>query len=124
MNGIFSVSLDRSRWLGIRQERIAENISNVNTPGYKARDVIPFREILSGAAAALQVTHPDHIVTAPVTTSPVRGAQSESGQVLSGNSVDLDAELLKLSENSRNHAMAAGVTRAFHRMHINSVKSA
>lgn len=124
MDGIFSISLNRSRWLGIRQERIAENISNVNTPGYKARDIGPFRELVNGMAVAMQVTHHDHMGVPSVMTSSVKGAPSEGPQTISGNSVDLDSELLKMSENARSHTMVIGVTRSFHRMYLNSVRAA
>jgi flagellar basal-body rod protein FlgB len=124
MDGIFALSAEKTRWLGVRQSRVAENIANVNTPGYKSRDVVPFREVLNGAATALQTTDKNHFRSAPLSTLQTRGTVNEGGQVISGNSVDLDGELLKLSENMRSHAMATGVTRVFHRMYLVSIRSA
>jgi flagellar basal-body rod protein FlgB len=123
MTGIFSIALDRTRWLGVRQARIAENISNVNTPGYKAKDVVAFRELVSGMALTMQATHQDHIGVTQVATAPVRGASVDGTQTISGNSVDLDSELLKLSENARSYALATGIARNFHRMYLNSVRA-
>ena len=37
----------RLRWLDRRQEVLARNISNADTPGYRARDVTPFAQILA-----------------------------------------------------------------------------
>lgn len=73
-----------------RHNLIAENIANVETPGYRARDV-DFREALQAAFAedAGRDAEPPTPLVDP--TSAVKA---------DGNSVDLDREMTRLSENA------------------------
>jgi flagellar basal-body rod protein FlgB len=71
---LFKALSRKMAWLADRQEVLAQNIAEANTPGYKAKDIKPadFRDVLgqagkgaAGAAAAgrplaLTVTNPAH----------------------------------------------------------------
>jgi len=90
-----------------RQQVLASNIANADTPAYKARD-IDFRGALAnalggGAAAALSASHPAHLPTgtAGVTASgnPLlyRTPRQDS---IDGNTVELDAERAHFADNA------------------------
>ncbi|MCL6620868.1 MAG: flagellar basal body rod protein FlgB [Syntrophobacterales bacterium] len=76
-----------------RQEVIAGNIANLDTPGYTARE-LPFQEVLRqyadrGGPLTPMRTHPGHL------TPPVAAGLIENR----GEPVDLDQEMVRLGEN-------------------------
>ena len=121
MDTIFDLSLQRLKWLGVRQARVAENIANANTPNFKARDVAPFSEVM---IALLQGRNSDTDSTVTSTGRPVvrTSLVSSSNQTFSGNSVNTEDELLKLSDNVKSYALATNVTRSYQRLILASVK--
>lgn len=89
-----------------RQELLASNIANADTPNYKARDV-DFRTALHGALGrrigplALAATSPAHLAGAP--GNPLdRFAQfrTQAQPSADGNTVDLDVERSAFAENA------------------------
>lgn len=86
-----------------RQEILASNIANADTPGYIAKE-IPFREFLSRAestnADTLATTDARHIRTGPGPAGSVPRAENEpDAPRVDGNNVVLEKEMSKLSEN-------------------------
>lgn len=92
---------------GYRQELIASNIANADTPHYKARD-IDFKSTLDNAlsgrtdgALGLARTAAGHLSGAEA--SPYAGAlkyRSEYQSAVDGNTVNMDVERSALAENS------------------------
>jgi flagellar basal-body rod protein FlgB len=90
-----------------RQELIASNIANADTPNYKAKD-IDFASALQGAltgnAQKLQVavTSPQHLAGA--TGESVMGApvmyRKPSQPSADGNTVDMDVEQAQFADNA------------------------
>lgn len=88
-----------------RQLLISSNISNIDTPGYQARD-IDFKGALKAALGtgddlALRSTHKGHIGP---NKDAIRGLQvdpfNETDPAKSnGNNVNIDKEMMKLAEN-------------------------
>ena len=58
---LFGLASRQAQWLAVRQATIAGNISNANTPGYKALDVEPFTSVLDKTRLAIATTDPRHI---------------------------------------------------------------
>ena len=90
-----------------RQQVIASNIANADTPNFKARD-LDFRQALSGAlgakgdALALKTTSPRHIAGA-APTNPLEAAlkyRNEEQGAIDGNTVNMDVERSAFAENS------------------------
>jgi flagellar basal-body rod protein FlgB len=90
-----------------RQQVLASNIANADTPNYKARD-LDFRAALKGAlngtpaaGAALATTAPGHLAGNP-------GQAAEAGLLyrtpaqgsVDGNTVDMDAERAAFADNA------------------------
>ena len=90
----------------LRHQLIASNIANVDTPNYKAVD-IEFEDELQRVlnckdSISLQRTHPEHLpyFSELQTLTPKVITESSSSQRIDGNNVDLDKEMVKLSENN------------------------
>ncbi|WP_028585471.1 flagellar basal body rod protein FlgB [Desulfogranum mediterraneum] len=87
------------------QQVISSNIANAETPGYAAKS-LQFEDALKGAMADGNLkpvaTHPQHIPLAPSHLSQVEGTLSETVDrtgIGDENSVSVDQEMVKLSEN-------------------------
>jgi len=83
----------------LRQETISSNISNVNTPDYKASRV-DFENYFNNAMneTNLNRTHEKHIQDGPSQTIVHR--QENTFTQDNGNNVDVDFEMAELSANS------------------------
>ena len=106
-----------------RQRLIASNIANIDTPGYRARDVAPFEAVLEHTALDLTASNAAHLrleQAAIQTVDTAPGASWDTSH--SGNSVTLEAELLKVGENGRMQAFDTNLQRVFQRMLLSSLK--
>ena len=101
----------RLRWLDRRQEVLARNIANSDTPGYRARDVTPFAEHLLRAAGtrAMARTDPRHLTGAGGGTGARPGPAEEVSP--DGNAVSLDEQAIKVADTDSAHALAMGLHR-------------
>lgn len=98
MGDVFGILEKQIRAAGLRHGVIASNISNVDTPGYKARDV-KFDEALGTAMIELRKTAPAHMGDA----GAIPGGRIDVEQRPSwgdGNNVELDVEVAKMTENA------------------------
>jgi flagellar basal-body rod protein FlgB len=101
--------------LSKRQQVVASNVANIDTPGYKTKDVsfhATMEELLLDPASAMKATRPDHLgdwTFAPAETEvfEVPGLSMKPDQ----NNVDLDREMLKLGETSFGYSMTATLLR-------------
>ena len=97
----------------LRYEVIANNLANVDTPGFKKSFVL-FEEELQSAirdqgAFRLRHTHPNHI-GGPDTIEDVQPEVKKdtvTSERLEGNNVDIEEEMTKLVMNSINYYFAA-----------------
>lgn len=120
---IFDLAAQHMQWIASRQQVVAGNIANVDTPGYKARDVAPFESVLDHTALDLAATNPGHLRLEQAAFATTESAPGESWDTShSGNSVTLEAELLKTGENGRMQALDTNIQRMFQRMLLSSLK--
>jgi flagellar basal-body rod protein FlgB len=106
-------------WLALRHNAVAENIANANTPGFKARQVQPFTEVLNNVSSEASMTgsHPRHHASVTIGSSIKSEESDEAGVVThSGNSVNVEEELLTAGAVKREYALNTSVSRAFRRM--------
>lgn len=102
---VFAMLRNRLGYLADRQQMIAQNVANSDTPGYTPKDLRPFTVpsgpgSLSLAPVAATLTSPMHL-TPPSTGSatgqkPVLSPDSET--TLNGNSVVLEEEMTKMGQ--------------------------
>jgi len=134
---LFKALSRKMEWLADRQEVLAQNVAEANTPGYKAKDIKPadFRDVLGqagkGAAAAavagrplaLTVTNPAHFTgtrPGPKTAAEFQVKDRDAPGRLSGNDVVIEDELAKVGQT----AMDYELTTNLYRRHIAMIKTA
>jgi flagellar basal-body rod protein FlgB len=120
---LFELASRHAEWLSTRQATIASNIANADTPAYKARDVEPFTEVLEQTQLAMATTAARHLVSGASPAEAAGMADGASWAVKdSGNSVTLEAELLKAGEVNRGFSLNTAIQKSFYQMLMMSVK--
>jgi len=99
---ILAMLRERMQWHQARQQVLAENVANADTPNYQAKDLAPpdFQRELSVASLALVRTDAGHIVGAG--GGGLQFATDESARYEvrpRGNSVTHEDEMLKVASN-------------------------
>jgi len=95
-----------ARHAGQRQAVVAQNVAHADTPGYKARDLVPFAEAFQPEVAQ-RATRPGHFNGS---RDQVWESQAlELPASANGNSVSLETELLRSVEVKRQHDRALAV---------------
>lgn len=96
-----------------RQKVVARNVANADTPGYLARDVTPFSETYGAVAAGpLRGSDPRHMTDPFWQSGPARVSTDDSQPSPNGNSVSLEAEMVKTAELRHEHEMSLGIYRS------------
>lgn len=121
---LFSLIDRQQGWLSTRQALVAQNIANVDTPGYRAVDVAPFahameRVRMEMAGASPQHMRPTESETLATTLQAADGWETNH----SGNTVSAELEMIKAGDIRNAYALNTSVMRAFHGMWMSTVKS-
>ena len=109
LDGLLNVQASALRVRENRQELLASNIANADTPNYKARDV-NFKEALKQVSQSRQGLHAQLPMTttasghiAGKTPSAISGAtqyrNNQQGSI-DGNNVDIDKERMQFADNA------------------------
>lgn len=113
-SGFFSVFSQRINWLAAKQDVLARNIANADTPDYQAKRVESFASALSRgkkAGLGLKVAHEKHLATAPAG----RGVRIERDDAYeaspNGNTVVLEQQMMQIGQASLEHQAATQVYR-------------
>ncbi|MBO6718568.1 MAG: flagellar basal body rod protein FlgB [Rhizobiaceae bacterium] len=114
---LFELAARQAQWLAVRQSAISGNIANANTPGFRAMDVEPFENLVAGKQVVMASTHPSHLGAGTSQASfGVKEVDPKTPILPSGNSVELEQEMIKAGEIRRQFELNTGVVKAFHRM--------
>ncbi len=122
---LFGAVKKRLNWLGQRQEILAQNIANADTPEYRAKDIqaFRFRDLLRSQNSVLRMasTQANHL------TSPKRATDFKEFEVKkpyetapNGNSVVLEEQMAMMSETSVGHKL----TTNLYKKHLNMLRMA
>ncbi|EEW26594.1 FlgB family protein [Rhodobacter ferrooxidans] len=95
---------------GARQEVIARNVANADTPGFKAQDLPDFAETYQAGEGAMRATRPGHITAPDLASLPVPRTANGSASP-NGNTVSLESEMVKAVEVRQQHDMALAIYR-------------
>jgi flagellar basal-body rod protein FlgB len=121
---LFDVAAKQARWLSMSQAVIAGNVSNANTPGYKAQSVQPFADILDKTQLQLASTSASHLDLSPAEQQDIAVKDEASWETTdSGNSVSLEQEMIKASDVNRSFSLNTSIVKAFHGMLLAAVRS-
>ena len=111
--------------LSQRQQIVASNLANIDTPDYKTKDIsfhATMQELLADNPLELRKTSPEHLEG--WTAIPMQAQPFEEQGLISGNdrnNVDLDNEMLKLSETSFGYAMISQILKGKFRILATSI---
>lgn len=121
---LFETAFRQNEWFARRQSVVASNIANVNTPGYKAKDVDPFEfEKVMRSALPMTATNAGHISPDGDAEAAMHETRTAGSDVqASGNDVNLEREFLKTGEISRGYSMNTQILKAFSRMLLSATK--
>lgn len=120
LNGIpfFNLMRERMSYLDRRTQVISENVANADTPGYVARDLRPFDEMMARqgrgpVAPQVGVVRTNAMHVAPPNARPAAGpypAPESAGDetTLDGNRVSLEQEMVRMGEARMNYDAAVG----------------
>jgi flagellar basal-body rod protein FlgB len=108
---IFAMLRTRMQWHQERQQLLAENVANVDTPKFKPRDLQqPDLTQLQPAPVALAQTSSSHFGSS--TGGPVKFQLERQGQFETrpaGNSVSLEDEMIKVAANQMDFQAATAL---------------
>lgn len=122
---LFGIMRRRMAWLNQRQEVLARNIANADTPEFRARDLKAFdakkeiRERRENFNVNVTQTNNLHIkgrnagASKSFKEAPVRSPYETAP---AGNSVILEEQMIKVNENGVNHQLVSGLYRKHLRM--------
>jgi flagellar basal-body rod protein FlgB len=96
---------------GARQAVVTRNIAHADTPGYRAQQIAPFREVYNtGSTTDLRQTRPGHLTTGPAQTA-ARPVATTSEASPNGNNVSLEEEMFASVAAAREHSRALAIYR-------------
>ena len=98
-----------------RQNLVAGNIANADTPGYQARDLKPFAETYASQTVEpfqLRTTRAGHLQAAQAGYEARAVELSAFGaEAPNGNNVSLEDQMIRAAEVRGQHEMALGIYR-------------
>jgi flagellar basal-body rod protein FlgB len=127
---VFALAEKRLAWIDRRQDVLAQNIANANTPGYAARDIRSFGDVLaaqtrteqarqqqtasSGTSQSIFDAVGSMATALPQTSDPDAASDRASpGRSPDGNAVVLDDQLMKVAETDNAHQLAMNLYRKY-----------
>ncbi len=109
--GLFDLTGTRLDYLETRHSLIAQNVANGNTPGFQAKDLVAFEKAMDVSRhVPVDRTHSAHLVQ-DGETDPFRTDHRPTvwETVPSGNSVNLEHEMIKASEIAGAHSLMSNI---------------
>ena len=105
---LFKAMAQKLAWLGGRQTVLAENVANINTPGFHPSDLksIDFAKLLNGETGGplrLVATSPGHIAT------PISGGQPNVQKVEVAGPVQVEDQMMKVSDTATQYAFTTSL---------------
>ena len=125
MNNVLDLASRQASWLVARENLVAQNVANANTPGYRTSDLKPFEAELQTASLQLIRTSPMHMSISQRAFEAVSEETSpgKTDTFLSGNNVSLEQEMMKGGEIGRTYSLNTSVLKSFNGMLSLATKS-
>jgi flagellar basal-body rod protein FlgB len=111
------------RYQSQRQVMISQNIANIDTPGYKAQEVRPvdFDDLVTRHATRIEMraTSPSHQSGTEIFSGPYRTQKDRITYETTpeGNSVSLEEQMKRLSQNTTQNELTVNLMRKFNAMY-------
>ncbi len=126
---LMSMMVGKLSWLTERGEVLAENVANVNTPDYRAKDLaeISFRDQLAqetrrpaGASQPLRTNAMHMAGWTPVQSFAIEDRPDHTDPKLNGNTVGIEQQLISVGETQS----AYQLTISLYRKHLDLLRTA
>lgn len=123
---IFSMLRTRMDWAQERQRVLAENVSNSDTPHYRARDIAPLKfpepsQVPMARVAAVNLAQTEAAHMAQVGgANPFQTDKTHYDVRPTGNAVNLEEEMMKVAANQMDYQAAT----ALYTRSLNLIKTA
>ncbi len=114
--GLMRLLGDRMNYQSQRLAVLSENVANANTPGYKAQDLVPFTfsDAMEQVDKKMKVTNVRHLRPASQAGTSVDTVNARSFETVpTGNSVDLEQQMMDVSKTSVDYQSFIGI---YHKM--------
>ncbi len=120
---LFELGSQKAQWLSARQTAIASNVANANTPSYRAVDIQPFSAVLDSSPIELATTDPTHLSLPQSEAGALREVEVDpTEQTLSGNTVNIEQQMINLGDVNRDYTMNSDIRRVFHQLLLAALK--
>ena len=107
--GLFRLAEQRLAWVDRRQQLLARNVANANTPGYQPQDVKTFAGLLG--SVSLAQTSPLHLAAAGRAAEAALHSAAERAPA--GNGVSIEAELGKVADTAGIQQLVLNLERGY-----------
>ena len=98
-----------SKHASVRQDTVARNVANADTPDYRARDVVAFEELYdSSMSQGMRATRAGHL-NASDAAGDMRFFEVSGQSSPNGNTVSLETEMMRSAEVRHQHDMATSI---------------
>jgi flagellar basal-body rod protein FlgB len=97
-----------ARHSAMRHRLVAENVANADTPGYKARDVVPFDQLV-GTDFAARATRPGHVTGGRAREVEAIHDSAFGAESPNGNDVSITDQIARATQTMGNHDKAVSV---------------
>lgn len=108
--GLFALADQRLAWLDKRQELLAHNIANANTPGWRSRDLGSFATTLSAAGIASPMqTQPNHLPGSSGGVLEPDATTKPGPRAPDGNAVSVQEQLMKVADTESSQELVTNL---------------
>lgn len=107
---LFRMASAMASHAGLRQGVIASNMANADTPGYRARDVVPFADFYrADPGTGMQATRGTHLFGTGSQAQPDIIDIDSPDISPNGNAVSLEDQMLRAVETQKQHSRALAI---------------
>ena len=112
--GLFDLAEHRLAWTDKRQEVLAQNIANLDTPGFRPRDLPSFAGALRQASSAAPArTQAGHLAGTSGDLLQAMLPERPALHAPDGNAVSLDEQLVKVTETATNQSLVTSIYKKY-----------
>ncbi len=109
--GILAMAEHKLAWIDARQRVLAQNIANADTPGYRARDLASFTDMLGAYGVDVARTNPLHL--AGLSRRLSGDATTTAERAPDGNAVVIEDQMTKVADDESSQALTSNVWHAY-----------
>ena len=125
---LFELASQQAQWISARQKAVASNIANVNTNGYTALEVAPFKEVLNNgtngaSAGSLTLTNSMHMASSSGNSAYVAQERERPETKGLGTGISIEKELIDAGDIRKRYELNTAIVKSFHRMMLMTARA-